>query len=663
MKVSRLRIRHHITYLVMACTVGGLLFATMLTFSFRLIDQRSRKLNEESQALLELQFLSENVASWLLMVDTLFVESEAATGLLTDSVLQRGDELLKHSERLTTAPLLRNERDRYQDLVTSIELIRDDLKPLGDGSVHLNSPEGRRMHASVDQAAAKMPSHFEELEKRVEAKHALESAAILKDQARILNMGWVGGLVSLLGVLLVWRWTIVKLVRPLQSLTQSAKSALKEGGLLIVDHQGPREVQQLSKSLDTLVTTLGLARDSVHSRAVETEAVLKSIPAVMIGLDPAGKVTLWNAAATRSFGLIPKQALGRQFKDVPIPWSNTETLQQLQGAFEARSAEHMPEIPFNDTTGSNRLLSITTTPVTYDSRAVGLLILGTDITEQRSLEAKVRHSQKLESVGQLAAGIAHEINTPIQYVGHSVHFLQEAFEDMNTLLMSYKELKDCVRDVETAGGAVSKIEECEEEADLELLEEEVPGAIDRAIEGVNRVANIVGAMKRFAHPGASEFSPSDINEAVRTTLTVANNEFRYVANVKQHLGSIPHVECDLGDINQVLLNLIVNAAHAIEDKVAGTEEKGTITIRTRAHDDSISLEVSDTGSGIDSEIADSIFDPFFTTKEVGRGTGQGLAIAHNIIREKHGGKLSFNSQPGKGTTFRVELPVRRNIAA
>lgn len=661
MSGSRLTIRHHVTSLVAISALGGLLLASLLVYGYRSLDKRGRELDENTQTLLELSFLREGVAAWLVSVDTLFVETEVASGALVDSTLVVGNHLLFRCDRLASAEFLQANQTTFGQLRDQIGQINAALNPISTGELRVGTQAGREAQRRIDAAANGIPELFTQLEDDVTVEHSKESAAILRDRAVLIDMTWLGGVAFLVVVLLTWRWTTVRLVRPLQTLTESTRRALKSGDRIQGDPHGPREVHQLSTSFTSLVASLKQARDSVRSRAAETEALLQSIPAVMIGVDPQGKIALWNAEATRSFGLIPKQALGRELSEVPIPWEGGIVPAELKVAVEDRSAALLPEVKFVDTKGCNRLLSVTTTPVAYGAGSTGSLILGSDMTEQRSLEAQVRHSQKLESVGQLAAGIAHEINTPIQYVGHSVHFLQEAFDDMGAVLVDYKKLKDCVNEVEGAATLLENIERSEEQADLELLEEEVPGAIDRAIEGVNRVATIVGAMKRFAHPGASELAPTDINEAVRTTLTVANNEVRYVADVQLHLGNIPAVECDLGDINQVLLNLIVNAAHAIEERVKGTDEKGTITIRTRSLGDRISLEVSDTGMGIPADVAENIYDPFFTTKEVGKGTGQGLAIAHNIIREKHSGELSFETRAGVGTTFKIILPVRQKV--
>ncbi|RMH17178.1 MAG: hybrid sensor histidine kinase/response regulator [Gemmatimonadetes bacterium] len=280
------------------------------------------------------------------------------------------------------------------------------------------------------------------------------------------------------------------------------------------------------------------------------------------------------------------------------------------------------------------------------------------LIEREQMEVELRHAQKLEAVGQLAAGIAHEINTPIQFVGDSIHFLGEAFEDFSGLIREFRHVLGELAKRPGGEPLGRRMKSAEERYDYAYLKEQVPQAVARAGEGVQRVAEIVRAMKEFAHPDQREKSETDLNHAIENALTVARNEYKYVAEISTDFGELPLVPCYPGDVNQVLLNLIVNAAHAIGDKVGDSGEKGTISIRTRCEDDDVVISVSDTGCGIPEDIRQKIFDPFFTTKEVGRGTGQGLAIARSCIVDKHGGTISVESEVGQGTTFHVRLPLK-----
>ena len=269
-----------------------------------------------------------------------------------------------------------------------------------------------------------------------------------------------------------------------------------------------------------------------------------------------------------------------------------------------------------------------------------------DITRQKALEDELRQAQKLESVGRLAAGVAHEINTPIQFVGDSVEFIGGAVTDLLDLATKQRAAID---DPAQAGLARA----AEEAIDLPYLVAKLPEALARAAEGTQRVARIVRSMKIFAHPPRAEMAPVDLNLAIESTLTVARNEYRYVADAELVLGDLPKVTCHAGEINQVLLNLIVNAAHAIGE----TKLRGTIRVSSQRVGDDAVIEIADTGTGIPDAVRDHVFEPFFTTKEVGRGTGQGLAIARSVVVDKHRGSLTFEPRSGGGTTFRIRIPI------
>ena len=280
------------------------------------------------------------------------------------------------------------------------------------------------------------------------------------------------------------------------------------------------------------------------------------------------------------------------------------------------------------------------------------------VRELTDARTRLVAAERLASTGRLAAGIAHEINTPTQFVGDSVRFLRDALSAVGPLLDSYRKLHEAAVDAGFAPELVRDASRAEEDADPAYLLDEVPKAIDRAIEGVGRIADIVRAMKEFAHPGRKEKSAADLNRALESTLTVARNEIKYVADVETDLGSIPTVMCHLGDLNQVFLNLLVNAAHAIRDVVGESGARGTITVATRHESDHVVVSITDTGCGIPEGVRDRVFEPFFTTKEVGTGTGQGLAIARSIVEERHGGTIDFVTRVGTGTTFRVRLPLK-----
>ena len=283
-----------------------------------------------------------------------------------------------------------------------------------------------------------------------------------------------------------------------------------------------------------------------------------------------------------------------------------------------------------------------------------------EIAERERVEAELRHAQKMEAVGQLAAGIAHEINTPVQYVGDSAYFLRESFSDLQTLGGIYRHHVERLiaghADDSEAKRLRDELAEAERQADLEFINEQVPAAFDSVREGVERIASIVRAMKNFAYDGGSEPAEADLNRALTSTIEVSRHEHKTVAKVVTDFAELPPIKCHVGDLNQVFLNLIVNACHAIE-ATARNGEKGTIRIATAVADGWVTVSVADTGGGIPEAVRERVFEPFFTTKEVGKGSGQGLAIAHSIVVDKHGGSIDFADDPGGGTVFTIRLPV------
>ena len=286
-----------------------------------------------------------------------------------------------------------------------------------------------------------------------------------------------------------------------------------------------------------------------------------------------------------------------------------------------------------------------------------------DMTEMKQLQSQLTQAQKLESVGQLAAGIAHEINTPIQYVGDNGKFLEDAFRD----LMKFADAgARSTAEANNAGLATlpAVTREQLDDSVLEYLRDEVPRALAQLLEGVDQVARIVRAMKEFSHPGPVEKIPVDLNRAIESTILVSKNEWKYVAEViTDYDADLPPVPCVAGEFNQVILNLIVNAAHAIAEVVKDSGRQGQIRITTRQAGAAAEIRISDTGGGIPPAIQSKVFDPFFTTKPVGQGTGQGLAIAHSVIVQKQGGSIQFESEPGCGTTFVIQLPLAHELEA
>jgi len=273
------------------------------------------------------------------------------------------------------------------------------------------------------------------------------------------------------------------------------------------------------------------------------------------------------------------------------------------------------------------------------------------LTELQQHKNHIVQSEKLASIGQLAAGVAHEINNPVGYVSSNLGTIQEYIETMRAVLELFKQLQDLPEgQAEQRDVLVSRINKIKEEEDLDFILEDIDNVLQESMEGVVRVAEIVQNLKSFAREDSSEKCFHDVNEGVEAMIKVVWNELKYCCNVEKNLGDIPPVEGHGGQINQVIMNMLVNAAHAMP------EEGGQITVSTELVGEEVIISIADTGCGMSQETMARIFDPFFTTKDIGKGTGLGLSISHGII-EDHGGRIEVESEPGKGTTFRIHLPA------
>ena len=418
-------------------------------------------------------------------------------------------------------------------------------------------------------------------------------------------------------------------------------------------------LQALTGVLSVIIQRRRAAEDLMRAHEAN-KTLINSIPTILITFDKAGKIIQFNPAAERVLRTSAAEVIGRTLETSGIEWDYESLSSKIDAFKKAPDINVADEIRFTAADGSDGVLRILIGFIagSVSNGGAEILLIGSDVSEQRTLEAQLLQAQKLEAIGQLAAGIAHEINTPTQYIGDNLLFLQDSF----------KSLLDFIENVPVAGKDglppefAERLRLATEEFDLDFIKEETPKALLQSIEGVSRIAEIVHAMKEFSHPGSKGKTLVDINKALTNTVTVARNEWKYVAEMKTELAlGLPLVPCVPGEINQVFLNIIVNAAHAISDIVGKSGAKGLITISTQLVDEMVEIRIKDSGCGIPEAIRSRIFEPFFTTKGVGKGTGQGLSIARGIVVKKHGGELFFESEEGKGTSFIVRLPVNEKV--
>jgi PAS domain S-box-containing protein len=445
-------------------------------------------------------------------------------------------------------------------------------------------------------------------------------------------------------------------LRPDQPPTPEAWLALLNGVSKTYD-----EIDKERYTLERSVTLFEREMHDLHRRLEEendrVRIILEAAPVGIMRTELDGRVTLVNTAFERILGYSGPEMLSRRFADLIHPEDRAAAEAQMEALRSNRLRGYSAQRRYLHKSGAI-VHTVVAVSAVVDAAGCALFKIGVieDISERIRLELELRQAQKLESVGRLAAGIAHEINTPIQFVGDNVTFLKSAFTDLIALCDAYRGTWARL-DGALPTELRATVTEAEDVADLEFLNAHVQPALNATQDGIHRVATIVRAMKAFAHPDQAEKTIADINAALESTLAVAAHELKYSAAVETAFGDIPRVPCYLGEINQVFLNLLINAAHAIDDAGRGEGVLGTIRVQTSCEGRFVVVKVSDTGGGIPEAIRHRIFEPFFTTKEVGRGTGQGLAIARAVVVEKHSGTLTFETEVGVGTTFSVRIPL------
>lgn len=375
-------------------------------------------------------------------------------------------------------------------------------------------------------------------------------------------------------------------------------------------------------------------------------SIIERTTDAIIVLDDARKILFVNKAAERLFVLSSGELARRGIDDIPLDAGETQ------------------EVCIPRPSGDPGWAEVRIEPTEWLKSPARLLMLR-DVTERHYTAEELHaaqlerlHANKLEAVGQLAAGIAHEINTPMQYVGNNTEFFKMAFERMFEVLDDHHDLLAQCRTQPLSEDLWAQLQKRAKRAKLPYLRKRLPKTLDQTTEGVNMVSRIVSAMKSFSHPGSEEKVPTDLNKCIEATIDVSRSEWKYVCDLQTELSKLPMVPCLPGEFNQVILNLIVNSAHAIADVAEYSElHKGTICITTKMAGDVVEVKISDSGAGMPESVRTRIFDPFFTTKEVGKGTGQGLAIARSVIVDKHAGTIQVESETGKGTTFTIQLPL------
>ncbi|HEY0402231.1 MAG TPA: ATP-binding protein [Blastococcus sp.] len=407
----------------------------------------------------------------------------------------------------------------------------------------------------------------------------------------------------------------------------------------------------------TSLRLLGACLADTDQRLASQVAEMARYAAVVAATDDAvvtvsleGLITSWNPAAVELYGFTSDEVLGCPIAGI-FSAGAPEIVEAMERVLAGERATFETVHLRGDGTTLQLLLTLTRICDGRDS-VTGIVGIGRDIGDQKVRDAEFHQESKLESLGRLSAGLAHEINSPIQFVGDNARFLEEAYQELIRVVEVYRGLLDTSNPIGWMERQ-ERVREVEAGIDFDYLEKEIPSAVEQTLEGIERVSTIVRAMKTFSHPGHCEQVPADLNEAVDATVTVARHQIRDVADLRLELADLPPVKCNIAELNQVFLNLIVNAADAIGE----TGRRGLITVATAVDGEDAVIAISDTGGGIPDDVRCKMFDPFFTTKEVGRGSGQGLPLVRGVVQEGHGGTITVDSVLGAGTTFTVRIPI------
>ncbi len=428
----------------------------------------------------------------------------------------------------------------------------------------------------------------------------------------------------------------------------SAAYLAGEDDRALLEHSLALSSQELEERNATLLADIE-TRIRVES---ESNAFFRLSPDLLGIIGHDMKIRHVNPSWNRALGYDEHELLGRDYLSLVHPEDMPRTLKEAGKLMQAGACVDF-ENRFRSRTGEWRWISWA---ATSDQTRGLFYAVARDITRQREMQRELAQAQKLEAVGQLASGVAHEINTPMQFIGDNVRFVSDSFGDVVKVIQG---TKAALCEANLPAPVAEAISGLTKQLDLDYLVDEIPHALTETLDGVRRVAELVKALKEFAHPDTSLMEAVDVNETISRALVLSRGVVKHLARVEVQLDKLPLIPCQVGLLGQVFLNLIVNAAHAIEDKAAktGNSQLGLITVTSGVVDGKIVVKIGDSGCGIPHAIRERIFEPFFTTKEVGRGSGQGLPLVRSVVVERHGGDLTFETEVGVGTTFSVSLPI------
>ncbi len=411
--------------------------------------------------------------------------------------------------------------------------------------------------------------------------------------------------------------------------------------------QAEEKIQRLQREVEDKSHLLSAANQQVEKTRDDFENVINSMLSSLVVADAQGIIQSANETTLDMLGYDRTELLGQPLSSLGAPDSSID----LGAIANLTNAAPRNEAKYRTKAGDSIPVLFSSSGLYAEGQLTGVVCVALDLSTYKLLESQLLQSEKMASIGQLAAGVAHEINNPMGFIYSNLGTLAEYMEDITGLFTAYGALEEAVEkgDLTTANERLTAVTGEKERIDLSYLLDDIGDLVQESREGADRVRKIVLNLKEFSHVGREEKMPADINAGIESTLNIVWNELKYKATIDKQYGQIVQVSCFMQELNQVFMNLLVNAGHAIE-------EGGLIRIRTYEEESHVCVEIADNGHGMPPEVQKRIFEPFFTTKKVGEGTGLGLSMAYQIIVEKHGGQLLVNSEPDQGTTFTIKIP-------
>ncbi len=633
MATSRPRIQAYLAASILLCSVGGLSLAGSLVSQARSLDQEASLADVRSAATRDVRHLATLVRQWLVTIDLVTGHNGS---YLWEGAQDQAKEIDEQLADLSEAALIRKVGANVEELQSAAAEAQAAVVESAFLDPSARHEKMGLLVSKIDDETMKLVRGIEELQEAAEAERVRAADQLALRRARFVPTAGLMSAAYLLLVFVVWRWSVARLVRPIAALTDEALGHQPFGD---VGREAPREIVLLSESLQGYASSLeaeksALAASEERSRdeAARTRAIMEATPHAILVVDREGTIRAHNGATKDMLRLEDDDLMGEPIERFFSCPEGSDLLRESLQEIEGRRQD-----------GSRFPVELATASFEFEGAPAHALV-GQDRTDQRRLESELRQSQKQEALGQLAAGLAHELNTPIQFVGDCIHFFRDAFSDLAELLALYRK----------AEPERSAIEEFEREIDLPFLLDEIPAASERTLEGLKSASELIRATQELVHPAGGSHVRCDVHRAIQSAVTLARHRCEPVARTTLDLGPVPPAHCGHGELVQVMVNLLSNGADAVASNHEA-HDLGRLRVSCDLDGEEIRIRVSDDGPGVPEELRSRIFDPFFTTKEVGKGSGQGLSIAHSIVQGRYGGKLGLEIGAEGGTTFEIRL--------